>query len=363
MLREWGGSTLQVIYLFAPMIPALLASGVVLRFDLFRALRRPIDGGATIRGRRVFGDSKTWRGVIVAIAGCIFGAAVQKYFVGDRAGALALVDYGGINVFAFGAAMGGGAMLGELPNSLVKRRLFEHAEDEKAEVRDAREKKPLRSLDESVRLHLGAEVEVVDPPIEQQVLQRRREELHGLVRSQDRAASDLIEKGVESGLEVAWAVEVLRRVDDAAACGDEAFAGVEEQDERIDVRIRATGLERRELSPRVVREVTDQVEVETRPRWCAHGCPYDCGRNGVQAPSRRSARRRLAVGYRAKRRAPTKPQRRESPGRGAKRCGATKSQEEAERRLRGNGRRRRAAPLPAIALGPVDPTPREKRYR
>jgi len=112
-----------VIYLFAPMIPALLASGVVLRFDLFRALRRPIDGGATIRGRRVFGDSKTWRGVIVAIAGCIFGAAVQKYFVGDRAGALALVDYGGINVFVFGAAMGGGAMLGELPNSLVKRRL------------------------------------------------------------------------------------------------------------------------------------------------------------------------------------------------------------------------------------------------
>src|SRR5688572_25230997 len=35
-------------------------SAVVIRFDLARALKRRIDAGATYRGRRLFGDSKTW---------------------------------------------------------------------------------------------------------------------------------------------------------------------------------------------------------------------------------------------------------------------------------------------------------------
>jgi CDP-2,3-bis-(O-geranylgeranyl)-sn-glycerol synthase len=115
--------TLQVLYLFAPLLAASAVAGLVLRFDLLSGLARPIDAGRTWRGRRLFGDGKTWRGVVVAVAVCVAGAAVQRHVVGGSAGDLALADYRTTNVFLFGAAMGGGAMLGELPNSFVKRRL------------------------------------------------------------------------------------------------------------------------------------------------------------------------------------------------------------------------------------------------
>ncbi len=113
----------RVLYLFAPLLLSAASAAVVMRLDLFAWLKRPIDGGASFRGRRVFGDGKTWRGVALAVVGCVLGAAVQKYAIGERAGALALVDYSRLNFVPFGVAMGGGAMLGELPNSFVKRRL------------------------------------------------------------------------------------------------------------------------------------------------------------------------------------------------------------------------------------------------
>ncbi len=122
-MRELVLSVLRVLYLFAPLLAAAAVAGGVQRLDLFPRLARPIDGGRTWRGRRVLGDGKTWRGVVVAVVVCIAGAAIQKHVVGARAGELSLIDYGTVNVALFGAAMGGGAMLGELPNSFVKRRL------------------------------------------------------------------------------------------------------------------------------------------------------------------------------------------------------------------------------------------------
>ena len=53
---------LQLLWLAVPVIVAGLVHLVVLRLDLLPGLRRlPIDGGATFRGRRLFGDNKTWR--------------------------------------------------------------------------------------------------------------------------------------------------------------------------------------------------------------------------------------------------------------------------------------------------------------
>jgi hypothetical protein len=112
----------QVLWLFAPLLVAAAVSGLVLRLDLFPGLRRPIDGGRSVAGRRIFGDSKTWRGVFVAVAACIAAVWLQK---GLSAGNehLWLVNYDAIDPVPFGAAMGGGAMVGELPNSFTKRRL------------------------------------------------------------------------------------------------------------------------------------------------------------------------------------------------------------------------------------------------
>ncbi|MEY4580052.1 MAG: hypothetical protein RL701_4755 [Pseudomonadota bacterium] len=113
----------QVLYLYAPLLLSAALSGFVMKLDWFRWLKYPIDAHLTLRGRRVFGDSKTWRGVAVAIVGCSVGAAVQKYAIGSAAGSLALCDYSQLHVLSFGSAMGFSAMLGELPNSFTKRQL------------------------------------------------------------------------------------------------------------------------------------------------------------------------------------------------------------------------------------------------
>lgn len=113
----------QALYLFAPLLFSAALSAVVHRYDLWPRLARPIDGGAELWGQRVFGDGKTWRGVVIAVVGSITTVLAQKYVIGDRAGALAVVDYAHASAISLGAALGAGAMLGELPNSFVKRRL------------------------------------------------------------------------------------------------------------------------------------------------------------------------------------------------------------------------------------------------
>ncbi|MET0384316.1 MAG: CDP-archaeol synthase [Polyangiales bacterium] len=113
----------EVLYLFAPLLLSAALSGLVMRQNWLPWLRRPIDAGAKWRGKQLFGNSKTWRGVVVAIVGCMIGAAIQRYVIGARAHAVARFDYTELNVLAFGLAMGAPAMAGELPNSFVKRRL------------------------------------------------------------------------------------------------------------------------------------------------------------------------------------------------------------------------------------------------
>jgi hypothetical protein len=115
--------SLSILYLFAPLIVSSALAGVALRLGMFTTLRRPLDAKRVFRGRRWFGDNKTWLGVVVAIVGCVATTALQKYIVAERADRIALIDYREVCVIAFGTAMGGGAMLGELPNSFAKRQL------------------------------------------------------------------------------------------------------------------------------------------------------------------------------------------------------------------------------------------------
>jgi CDP-2,3-bis-(O-geranylgeranyl)-sn-glycerol synthase len=98
-------------------------SAIVHKYDLFRWLKRPIDAGGTFRGRRIFGESKTWRGVAIALVGSVLAVACQKYVVGDAAAAFAVLDYTRVNPVILGSVIGVAAMAGELPNSFVKRQL------------------------------------------------------------------------------------------------------------------------------------------------------------------------------------------------------------------------------------------------
>jgi hypothetical protein len=80
----------------------------------------PIDGGQTLRGRRLFGDNKTARGFLVMVP------ATGLAFLGL---ALAASDTPGLwpltpaQYLGLGLLAGAGCMLGELPNSFIKRQL------------------------------------------------------------------------------------------------------------------------------------------------------------------------------------------------------------------------------------------------
>jgi hypothetical protein len=113
----------QALYLFAPLLAAAALAGIVLRNNWLQTLNRPIDGGRSWRGRRVFGDGKTWRGVVVSMVGCGCFIPLQAALQQRLPQALQVVDYSSLPTVAFGLTLGLGAILGELPNSFVKRRV------------------------------------------------------------------------------------------------------------------------------------------------------------------------------------------------------------------------------------------------
>jgi hypothetical protein len=80
--------------------------------------------GLHFRGKRVFGNNKTFRGLAVNVLFCIVGALIQTWLY--RAAILPewlpLLDYGRQG-YAVGFLLGVGMTAGELPNSFLKRQL------------------------------------------------------------------------------------------------------------------------------------------------------------------------------------------------------------------------------------------------
>jgi CDP-2,3-bis-(O-geranylgeranyl)-sn-glycerol synthase len=112
---------LQVLWLF---VPAYLAnmSPVFVR-DWFPRLAAPIDGGRSFHGTRIFGDHKTWRGLLV---GVIVGMATYElqrlvHAAGIATG-LALIDYA-THPLLPGLLLGLGTGVGDAVKSFFKRRV------------------------------------------------------------------------------------------------------------------------------------------------------------------------------------------------------------------------------------------------
>jgi hypothetical protein len=117
--RELAG----VAYLLLPLVGGALLHGACMRQDWLAFLRRPIDGGARLRGRRLFGASKTWRGPIAVALGASGVTALQAGPLHELPwlAAVELLDYEATNAWLLGALAGFAAELAELPNSFVKR--------------------------------------------------------------------------------------------------------------------------------------------------------------------------------------------------------------------------------------------------
>lgn len=86
----------------------------------------PIDFGRTYKGKRVLGDHKTWRGLIVGIVMATLTLWLQQYLVRHFGWARAItvkVDYRTVPVLLLGPAFGIGALGGDAIESFFKRQL------------------------------------------------------------------------------------------------------------------------------------------------------------------------------------------------------------------------------------------------
>lgn len=113
------------VFLLAAFVFAGAFQAMWLYSRFAKRFSKPIDGGRTYRGKRVFGDNKTWRGfmVMVPAVGCAF------VLLSLLRRCLPIEYQNGLWPISFWAyAMSGcwagfGFMVGELPNSFLKRQL------------------------------------------------------------------------------------------------------------------------------------------------------------------------------------------------------------------------------------------------
>jgi hypothetical protein len=104
----------------APLFFGFAAHGICIRFGLLRGLAVALDRGAMLNGHRLFGENKTWRGIVCVALGTALGFVIVRPEV---PGLRAQDGRPAAALFLFGAAVGAAAMLAELPNSLLKRQL------------------------------------------------------------------------------------------------------------------------------------------------------------------------------------------------------------------------------------------------
>ena len=110
-------------YLFIPLLFGLALHGFCIKYDLLSFLYYPIDRGRKFRGKRIFGENKTYRGLVVVSLGTAIGFGLQALLLHRIASirSVELFDYAFFKSVALGLAVGVAAMLSELPNSFIKR--------------------------------------------------------------------------------------------------------------------------------------------------------------------------------------------------------------------------------------------------
>ncbi len=116
---ELGVEVLRVLWLAVPVMVAAAVQIAAIKLKLLERLKVPIDRGATFRGKRLFGDNKTWRGLLIYAAVSAVAIVPQGIY---RLPKLEYFDYGDdATLLLAGFLLGLGFALGELPNSFLKR--------------------------------------------------------------------------------------------------------------------------------------------------------------------------------------------------------------------------------------------------
>lgn len=118
--------------MYVTLVPTVLAGIIVMlwcKLPILKAIAKPIDFGKNFTdGRRLFGDNKTWKGMLgYIIFNTLFSVLWGLACTNQSLGGLNFFYQSHENTIAFnlliGVLLGLGYSLFELPNSFLKRRL------------------------------------------------------------------------------------------------------------------------------------------------------------------------------------------------------------------------------------------------
>jgi len=120
-----GRTLLRATWLVLPVVLSGLGHVAVLKTNVLRSLAVPIDNGARLRGRPVFGENKTWRGIALMTGLTALASGTQAALARRNrwTSALDVLQSARVNAWLTGALCGLTYCLAELPNSFVKRQL------------------------------------------------------------------------------------------------------------------------------------------------------------------------------------------------------------------------------------------------
>lgn len=114
---------LYTLWFFVPAGFANAAPIIVAKLPWLNRWNTPLDFGHTYRGKRLFGDSKTWRGLSCAIVVGLLTFLVQQRLSGHLG---SLSSYAGVRQYdqlpwMTGCLLGAGAIIGDALESFMKR--------------------------------------------------------------------------------------------------------------------------------------------------------------------------------------------------------------------------------------------------
>ena len=93
---------------------------------LLKNLNTPLDFNSSIKGKRLFGDNKTWRGVFTGVFVGVLASMLQMYMFNHNNWIRTIaypINYSHYSVLILGALLSFGALSGDAIESMVKRQL------------------------------------------------------------------------------------------------------------------------------------------------------------------------------------------------------------------------------------------------
>ena len=113
-----------VLWFFLPAGIANATPVFTMHMPFLKKYNYPIDCYKTYKGIRIFGDHKSWRGLITGILMAIITAYIQQqiYLNTPSLRDMLNFDFGSINPIIYGFLAGFGALMGDAIKSFFKRR-------------------------------------------------------------------------------------------------------------------------------------------------------------------------------------------------------------------------------------------------